>query len=102
MKELKGLKTTVEKFDKLKGDYEDIETMIEMGYEENDESLIQMCIRDRLDCTDDLHELRAEYKKQAVLGDIIYPKVCREDGRSYVALCDHQDHVFVAAEIKYR
>lgn len=40
MKELKGLKTTVEKFDKLKGDYEDIETMIEMGYEENDESLI--------------------------------------------------------------
>lgn len=40
MKELKGLKTTVEKFAKLKGDYEDIETMIEMGYEENDESLI--------------------------------------------------------------
>ena len=59
-------------------------------------------ILDQLDCTDDLHELRAEYKKQAVLGDIIYPKVCREDGRSYVALCDHQDHVFVAAEIKYR
>ena len=31
-------------------------------------------ILDQLDCTDDLHELRAEYKKQAVLGDIIIPR----------------------------
>ena len=40
MKELKGLKGTVEGCDKLSGQYEDILTLIEMGYEENDESLI--------------------------------------------------------------
>lgn len=40
MKELKNLKDTVEEFDQLKGAYEDIETLLEMGYEELDESLI--------------------------------------------------------------
>lgn len=40
MKELKGLKSTVEGCDRLSGQYEDILTLIEMGYEENDESLI--------------------------------------------------------------
>ncbi len=40
MKELKGLKDTVDAYQKLAQAYEDVETMIEMGYEENDESLI--------------------------------------------------------------
>lgn len=40
MKELKGLKDCVEGFLKLQENYEDIETLLEMGYEENDESLI--------------------------------------------------------------
>ena len=40
MKELKNLKDTVEKYQSLAQAYEDVETMIEMGYEENDESLI--------------------------------------------------------------
>ncbi|HIQ99825.1 MAG TPA: peptide chain release factor 2 [Candidatus Scybalocola faecavium] len=40
MKELKSLKDTVESYHKLSQAYEDVETMIEMGYEENDESLI--------------------------------------------------------------
>ncbi len=40
MKELKGLKDTVDSYQKLSQAYEDVETMIEMGYEENDESLI--------------------------------------------------------------
>ena len=40
MKELKNLKDTVEKYNQLAQAYEDVETMIEMGYEENDESLI--------------------------------------------------------------
>lgn len=40
MKELKNLKDTVEKYTQLAQAYEDVETMIEMGYEENDESLI--------------------------------------------------------------
>ncbi len=36
MKELKNLKDTVGECDKLSGQYEDILTLIEMGYEEND------------------------------------------------------------------
>lgn len=40
MKELKGLKDTLEGFDSLKSEYEDVETLLEMGYEEEDESLI--------------------------------------------------------------
>ena len=40
MKELKNLKDTVEKYEGLETAYEDVETLIEMGYEENDESLI--------------------------------------------------------------
>ena len=40
MKELKSLKDDVQTYAALAGQYEDIETMIEMGYEENDASLI--------------------------------------------------------------
>ena len=40
MKELKSLKETMDTFYHLKMQYEDVETLLEMGYEENDESLI--------------------------------------------------------------
>ncbi|MCM1534447.1 MAG: peptide chain release factor 2 [Clostridium sp.] len=48
MKELKNLKDTVGECDKLSGQYEDILTLIEMGYEENDASIIPE-IREELD-----------------------------------------------------
>lgn len=40
MKELKNLKDTLEEYGHLKTRYEDVQTLIQMGYEENDESLI--------------------------------------------------------------
>lgn len=40
MKELKNLKDFIEKIDGLAGSYDDIYTLIEMAYEENDENLI--------------------------------------------------------------
>ena len=40
MKELKNLKDTIEEFDELKSQYEDIETMIALVEEENDESFV--------------------------------------------------------------
>lgn len=40
MKELKNLKDTIEEYNHLKGLYEDVQTLIQMGYEENDESLL--------------------------------------------------------------
>lgn len=47
MKELKQLKGTVDQCNELKRQYEDIETLIEMGYEAEDEELIPE-IRDEL------------------------------------------------------
>ena len=40
MKELKNLKATLDEFHHLKELYEDVQTLIQMGYEENDDSLI--------------------------------------------------------------
>ena len=40
VKELKNLKDIIDGYDFLKGQYEDIETLIEIGNEENDDSLI--------------------------------------------------------------
>ena len=40
MKELKNLKDTIEEYKHLKTRYEDVQTLIQMGYEENDESLL--------------------------------------------------------------
>ena len=48
MKELKGLKDTAETYQNLESQYEDIETLIVMGYEEEDESLIPE-VRSELD-----------------------------------------------------
>ncbi len=58
MKELKNLKDTVELCDKLNTQFEDIQTLIEMGYEENDEALVAE-IRGELDeFIGELEELR--------------------------------------------
>ena len=58
MKELKNLKDTVEQIDHLSTQYEDIETLIEMGNEEEDESMAEE-IRSELDSfTSELETLR--------------------------------------------
>lgn len=58
MKELKNMKDTVELIRKLSTQYEDILTLIEMGNEENDESMVAE-IRGELDeFTEQLEELR--------------------------------------------
>ncbi|MBO5282917.1 MAG: peptide chain release factor 2 [Lachnospiraceae bacterium] len=58
MKELKNMKDTVEGFRKLENQYDDILTLIEMGYEDEDASLIPE-IRGELDeFTGELEELR--------------------------------------------
>lgn len=40
MKELKNLKDVIDEYQHLKVRYEDVQTLIQMGYEENDESLL--------------------------------------------------------------
>ena len=73
MKELKNLKDTVEQIDHLSTQYEDIETLIEMGNEEEDESMAEE-IRSELDSfTSELETLRistlltGEYDKNGAI-----------------------------------
>ena len=56
--ELKGLKDTVEGYKALERQYEDIETLIEMGYEESDESLIPEIGQELTDFAERLETLR--------------------------------------------
>lgn len=66
---LKGLKDEVETYEKLKTGYEDIETLLEMGYEEQDESLIpevQAEMEEFINCFENLRIktlLSGEYDK---------------------------------------
>lgn len=48
----------------------------------------------------EIRQLRVEYKKSAVLGDIIYPKVACETGRRIVELCDENGKLYAAIELK--
>lgn len=58
IRELNGLKSILEKYSRLKTEYEDIATLIQMAYEENDETLIPE-IKESLDkFTQDLDELK--------------------------------------------
>jgi len=43
-------------------------------------------------------ELRAEYKKQALLGDVIYPRVIMEENMCVVSLCDETGVIYVNVE----
>lgn len=45
-------------------------------------------------------QVRAEYKKSAVLGDIIFPRVSREAERTVVELCDEEGGLYAAVEVK--
>ena len=47
-----------------------------------------------------IHQLRVEYKKSAVLGDVIYPKVAYEDERTVVELCDADGKPYAVIELK--
>lgn len=47
-----------------------------------------------------VYQMRAEYKGQAVLGDIIVPKVKREEGMYTVALCAEDESPYAVVELK--
>lgn len=47
-----------------------------------------------------VHQLRAEYKKQAFLEDVLYPYVAEVENGYVVALRDEQGGVFASVEVK--
>ena len=58
MRELKSLKDTIEQFDKLSTQYEDIETLIKMGYEEEDPDIIPEIEENFEEFKEEFEELR--------------------------------------------
>ena len=58
MRELKSLKDTIEQFDKLSMQYEDIETLIQMGYEEEDPDIIPEIEKNFEEFKEEFEELR--------------------------------------------
>ena len=48
----------------------------------------------------EIGQLRAEYKKQALLGDVIYPRMVSGDNLYAVSLCDENGVVYVNVEFK--
>ena len=47
-----------------------------------------------------VHQVRVDYKKSAVLGDVICPRVSEEDGRIVTELCDGNGKPYAVVEIK--
>ena len=47
-----------------------------------------------------VRQLRVDYKKSAVLGDIIYPKISEEPGRTVVELCDGNGKPYAVVEMR--
>lgn len=47
-----------------------------------------------------VRQVRAEYKKSAVLGDMICPKITKEQDRIVVELCDTQGKPYAVVEMK--
>lgn len=47
-----------------------------------------------------IRQMRAEYKKQAVLGDVIVPMASEKDGVWTVALCDEEEKPYAVVEFK--
>lgn len=50
----------------------------------------------------DIMQMRAEYKKQALLGDTILPNVAERDGNYIVALCDESGEPYAVTEFTCR
>ena len=48
----------------------------------------------------EIHQVKAEYKSQAKLGDTIIPKIKEEDRKYLVALCSENDKPFAIIEIQ--
>lgn len=47
----------------------------------------------------EVHQVRVEYKRQAVYNDSILPRIAAEDNRTVVGLCDPQGTIYAVVEL---
>lgn len=88
---------------KLPKEYEVLESFpvrlhhLDVNHHVNNGQYIEMA-RELLDKDFVVHQMRAEYKSQAKLGDIVVPKVHKEGDTVVVMLCDTQDNPYAVVE----
>lgn len=70
---------------------------IDTNHHMNNEKYIQVA-EEYLPAGYQVNRLRAEYKKAAVLGDMLYPTVIKEDGRITVLLADEQKNPYAIVQ----
>ncbi len=71
---------------------------LDTNHHVNNGQYIQMA-REYLPEDFSIHQMRAEYKKSALLGDTIYPVVSLEDERFTVGLCDELGRPYAVVEL---
>ena len=49
----------------------------------------------------EVHQMRVDYKKSAVYGDMIYPRIAAEDDRTVVELCDENAKPYAVIEFRF-
>lgn len=64
----------------------------------NNSRYIQMAM-EVLDENMSVGQMRVEYKKSALYGDKIFPKINSEDGKVTIKLCDAEDKTFAVVEL---
>ena len=90
---------------RLPGEYKEEENFViqkhhlDTNHHVNNGQYVQMAM-DYLPRDLEIRRLRVEYKKSAVLGDIIYPKVAAEDGVWTVVLENEENQVYAVIEVR--
>ena len=72
---------------------------IDVNHHVNNCQYIQMALEVLPECGH-AKKIRVEYKKSAVLGDMIYPRVAIEPERKVVELCGADGSVFAVVEMR--
>ena len=67
----------------------------------NNARYIEMAM-EYMDIQNFIISMRADYRKSAVFGDRIYPRVCRNEAFTYVELCDRDYEPYVIIEFECR
>ena len=49
----------------------------------------------------EVHQMRVEYKKSAVYGDVIYPRIAIEEDRTVIELCNEKARPYAVIEFKF-
>lgn len=49
----------------------------------------------------EVHQMRVEYKKSAVYGDVIYPMIAIEEDRTVIELCNEKARPYAVIEFKF-